>query len=702
MNGDRLPIRRLMLRLALLVGLFAAASALTAAEQQTLQFMVRAQPDDAVPRCDPASVGRCRDDLSLTQVFAELRGMAIASTAAAFAGAARAAAVEVQLGAGVFRVTEPLRLSVWNGAGRFGSLRIVGMGASATTISGAVMVPAGLWRSVPEGDNRVPQVSRSHVKVIGLSTLWGKRVDGRQPVTGFGEAVVPAPLLVSAGGQLLTLARWPNSGWAYAESRAQALSAAGGAVRQLSIRGARLPVLQQEPDLRVVGYFSHDWAFERIPVVDMNGNTGVITLQGPGAKFGVRNGQRVFVENALSELDAAGEWYFDTAQQALYVWPTAAGWDAGMEVALATGLLHVEDSSQVTIAELALTGSTGDAVRIDASHQITLTDATVRLVGNRAVLILGGTGVVLRRVAMSDLGEGGVFASGGDRRSLGAAGHVIEACRIERFATHSRSYRPAISIEGVGIQLLRNRIADGPHSAIVFGGNEHRIEGNHISDVVTETNDAGAIYTGRDWTARGTVITNNLLQNIYPRLAGTNSVMGIYLDDQASGTRIVGNVFANVSRAVLIGGGRENIVERNLFVASSPGIFADNRGTTWQRDMTSDVNGTLQRNLRNMPVADIAYRSRYPRLASVLSDEPGRTKYNQASGNLFVASREFEFLDGAQEGLAVSANRAVPWSAFKSLRGPKAKYAPGDFELAADMFTSVDRAAYPSRDGIAP
>jgi hypothetical protein len=667
-----------------------------------LQFLVRAHVDDAAPRCDSAMATRCRDDLSLRQVFAELRHMATRQSAPAFAGSTQAAAVQVRLSAGTFRLIEPLRVHGWNGAGRFGPLSIVGQGAGATTLSGAVEVPQELWRAVPESDMRLPPASRARVRVAKLNSLWASRIDSRQPVTGFAEPVVPQALMVSAAGQPLNLARWPNSGWARAESLDPSPTPAGWQSRKLSIRGARAQAWTQEAELRVAGYFSHDWAFERIPVASFHAGTGVLALQGAGAKFGVRTDQRVFVENALSELDAPGEWYFDSAQQSLFLWPQGAGLPVAVEVALATGLLHIKDSSQVTVSDLTLSGTTGDALRIEASQQVMLADAVVRFVGNRAAVISGGGGNVVRRVVMADLGEGGVFASGGDRRSLTPAGHVIEACRIERFALHSRSYRPAISIEGVGIQLLRNRINDGPHSAIVFGGNEHLIEGNHISDVVTETNDAGAIYTGRDWTARGTVITNNLMQNVYTRLPGTNSVMGIYLDDQASGISIIGNVFANVNRAVLIGGGRDNTIDRNLFVASSPAILADNRGTTWQRAMTADVGGTLQSNLRNMPVADNAYRSRYPRLSSVLTDEPGRAKYNQANGNVFVASRDFEFLDGAQSGLELMANRSLPWSVFKAMRGPKAQYLPSDFELSADALTLSQLSTFPSRDVIAP
>ena len=681
-----------------LVAVVVAAAGTAAAAPQALQFLVRADGGDSELRCAVDAADRCRDDLDLPQVFAALRSMAGGAAPAAFGWPAQAAAVELRLGAGVFRLREELRLSGWNGAGRFGPLTISGAGADRSTVTGTMAVPAAAWRPVPDDEPRLPAAARPHVRVADLAALLPRRVDARQPATGFGEPVRPLALAVFAAGRPLTLARWPDTGWALVDTPA---NAAGGALaasaRAVALREGHFDAWRDEPALRAVGYFSHDWAFERIPVAAVDSAAGNVLLQGEGAKFGVRAGQRVFIENALAELDSPGEWYFDTARQALYVWLPEGAAAADVEVAIASGLLRIADASGITVSELSLQGSTGDALRITGSRHVTLVDATLRNAGNRAVVIDGGNAVALRRVAMSDLGEGGVVVSGGDRHSLAPSGHVIEACRIERFALHSRSYRPAISVEGVGVQLLRNRVADGPHAAIVFGGNDHRIEGNLISDVVTETNDAGAIYTGRDWTARGTVIAGNLLQNVYARLPGTFSVMGIYLDDQASGTTIAGNVFANVSRAVLIGGGRDNVVERNIFVASSPAIFADNRGTTWQREQTLDVNGQLQRNLRNVPVASQAYRSRYPHLSDILEDEPGRSKYNRVSGNLFVESEPYQWMDEAEKGLEAKENSVVPWTVFAHLRGRKSTYRPADFTLSesperdSQLYFAADR-----------
>ena len=685
-------------RAALAASLLVLAGDAALAAPVVLQFLVKAQASDALPRCAADAADRCRADLDLPQVFAALRAMVAGGVPAGFAAATGGVAgVEVRLGRGRFRLSQALVLSGWEGAGRFGPLLIAGEGASESIVTGTLAVPALAWEPVAADERRVLAAARPHVRVADLRRLLPAPVDVREQASGFAEPVAPVPLEVYLADQTLTLARWPNSGWALLGPDTGLAPGPAQTTRVIQLRGAPYAHWRDEPALRAVGYFSHDWAFERMPASSDGSAEGGVVLGGSGAKFGVRAGQRVFVENALAELDSPGEWYFDAAQQRLYLWPPESAGAAEVEVAVASGLLRIAASNGVTVRGLGLQGARGDAVQISASQHVTLADAAIRNVAGRAVIVDGGSAVALRGLVISDVGEGGISVSGGNRHDLVAARHVVEACRIERFAQRSHSYRPAIAVEGVGIQILRNRIADGPHSAIVFGGNDHRIEGNHISDVVTETNDAGAIYTGRDWTARGTVITNNLLQNIYPRLLGTFSVMGIYLDDQASGATVSGNIFANVSRAVFIGGGRDNVVERNIFVASSPALFADNRGLSWQREQTQDANGQLRRNLRNMPVASIAYRSRYAHLADILDDEPGRSKYNRASDNLFVASRESEFIDGAESGLQRSGNRAVPWTVFKTLRATQPHYRPQDFELVAQ-----EAGGFPRRDTIAP
>ena len=104
------------------------------------------------------------------------------------------------------------------------------------------------------------------------------------------------------------------------------------------------------------------------------------------------------------------------------------------------------------------------------------------------------------------LGQGGIDISGGNRITLSAGNNRAKNRYIHDYNRLVKTYRPGIRHSGVGNAVTGNIIESATHTAISFSGNDHIIEYNEITSVVNETGDAGAIYTGRDWTARGKVI----------------------------------------------------------------------------------------------------------------------------------------------------------------------------------------------------
>ena len=76
-----------------------------------------------------------------------------------------------------------------------------------------------------------------------------------------------------------------------------------------------------------------------------------------------------------------------------------------------------------------------------------------------------------------------------------------------------------------------------------------------------QTDDVGAIYTGRDWTGQGSMVVENTIYDVHGN--GRHGASAIYLDDQASGITVTGNTIYDVDRGVLIGGGRDNRVVDN-------------------------------------------------------------------------------------------------------------------------------------------
>jgi hypothetical protein len=240
---------------------------------------------------------------------------------------------------------------------------------------------------------------------------------------------------------------------------------------------------------------------------------------------------------------------------------------------------------------------------------------------------------------------------GGDRETLTGAGHVAENNEIYNYGRIQRMYSAAISLGGVGLRAAHNHIHDAPHMAIGFSGNDHLIEFNEIHDVCLESNDAGAIYAGRDWTMRGTKVRNNYLHHITG--FEDRGCVGVYLDDMFCGTEITGNLFHKVTRAAFIGGGRDCLVANNLFVDCDRALHIDNRAQNWA---SYHVDTTMTDRLNNMPYKTPPWSERFPELLTILEDEPAAPKGNRVERNIFVGENWNDVYEGAARYVTLEDN----------------------------------------------
>ena len=101
---------------------------------------------------------------------------------------------------------------------------------------------------------------------------------------------------------------------------------------------------------------------------------------------------------------------------------------------------------------------------------------------------------------------------------------------------------------------------------------------------------------------------------------------------------VYGNIFYKAGMATLIGGGRDNRVENNVFVECEPSVWIDARGTTWANyyfDRTSDFYvGTMFDGMDAMNYSNPPYSIRYPELLDYYSDNPELPKNNVISRNI--------------------------------------------------------------------
>ena len=552
-------------------------------------------------------------------------------------------AVQVVFARGTYRLDAPMRIRWGKGDTQGIRLELSGQGAwggsAMTLITGARVLPAAVQADAPAIGMQVPARLAGKVQAFDLSA-WPPF--SPPPARGFGLPIRPVTGELFSHDAVLPLAGWPNAGYGRVERDPGDRS---DDRLHLSVQGRDATDWKAEPDLRVFAYWFHDWAAQTYPAAVAA--DGRLTLSGAGAAYGIRSGQRLRIDNALSELDMPGEWYLDRAAQALLVWPTAPG--QLFELSFAQSLLEIEDAQGLLVRGMAFEKSRGDVVTVRNSENVVLDGVSIRNAGNRALVVEGGRACGLRNALVEHTGEGGVLLSGGDRRTLEAAGHFLENSTVRDFSRLSKTYRFAAELAGVGQRVVGNVISQAPHTAILFSGNDHRIANNEIFAVVQETSDAGAIYTGRDFTARGTVIEGNFLHDIQAD-DPAREVKGVYLDDQASGITVRANIFARVQQPVFIGGGRDNAVENNLFYHSSPAITLDARGLDWQRAATLDPQKDLQARLNAIAFNAPPYSVRYPNLAKIRSDDFGAPKYNRFDNNLVVGGEALRVSKAAGAG----------------------------------------------------
>lgn len=532
--------------------------------------------------------------------------------------------VTVRIGPGTYYRSRPLQLSEEDSGTPGAPVAWKGEPGSTRLVGGR---PVDGWEPVTDSETlgRLPQGAREHVLRADLAAR-GLADLGELKPRGFARPVYDAPLELFFGGRPMTLARWPNEGFATIAELPE-----GKDGDAFGYEGDRPVRWREEPDPWTHGYWYQDWADGYLPVAGIDPEHRVIRLGEPGPHYGYRKGQRWYALNLLCELDSPGEYYVDRSAGVLYFWPPAPVEENEALVSTTPGLVSVRGASHLRLEGLSMEVTRGTAVTVRNGTDVSVVNCTVRNTGNRAVVIKGGSRNGVVGCDISGTGDGGIVISGGDRPSLTPAGHFVTDCRIRRFSRTCRTYRPAVKVAGIGQRVAHNLIHHAPHCGILLSGNEHLIELNELHHLCYETGDVGAFYMGRDWTARGTRIRHNFFHHVSgPGRYGAN---GVYLDDAASGITVTGNVFYKVTKAAFIGGGRDNLVANNIFADCEPAIHVDARGLGWMADSTRHT-GTLNRRLRKMPYERPPWSERYPELVDILRDEPAAPKGNRIVRNV--------------------------------------------------------------------
>jgi hypothetical protein len=627
--------------------------------------------------------------------------------------------IVVELQPGTYELAQPFALTAEDSgsekcpityrAKRGGEVRLVG----GKVVSGfkPVTDAALLQRLDPAARGKVVQVD---LKALGITDFgepsggWGQNTDNR--------------LELFYNDEPMTIARWPNEGFVHVagvtdeepvDVRGTKGSKAPKFIYDEKELGDRPQRWAQEQDLWIHGWWFWDWAEGRQPLESIDTVNHLITMKPPLHPYGYRKGQWWYAYNALCEIDTPGEWFLDRTAGLLYFWPPSPLTKSTATVSVLPSLITMADCTDVTLRGLTLEATRGIPLTMRQGVRNRVVACVVRNCGGYAMSIEGLDNAVVG-CDMYNMGDGGVVLSGGDRATLTPGNNVVDNCHIHHYSRWNRIVKPGILINGVGQKVTHNLIDNAPHMAMMFGGNDHVIEYNEMHSVVYESNDAGIIYAGRNWSMCGTVIRYNYMHHVDGFLG--RGCVGVYLDDQFGGTKIESNVFYKVTRAAMIGGGRNCSIDNNVFVDCAPATHVDARGLGW----ASSGEEGLVKGLTSMPYKESPWKDRYPWLLTLLDDDRMAPKYDVISRNICVGGRWGDFEAKAKPGITFTDNlldqdplfvgaarikanapRATDFALEPESPALKLGFKPLPLEQMG-LYQSPDRASWPVKSVIRP
>ena len=523
-------------------------------------------------------------------------------------------------------------------------------------VDGEVLITGGVeindWQKITRSDlmNRLPAIARSQVVFTDLKSLG---IDpGTLSSRRLHQQMHSAPIELFACKQRQPRAGWPNQGWATAKPTGS-----------INWKLETANIIGNQTDVWAQGFWEQDWNSSFEPVaIDSSLKTLTLTSADPLRPKQVREGARYRLSNLLSELDSPGEWYVDDASGLLLYWPLED--NSSTSVSVLDTILSIYDVEHVSFDGFRIESARSMNVEIVGGNDVCLKNCTVSQAGTVAVHVLGGLRHSIVDCEISCTGSSAVRIEGGNRSTLDPCNHYVENCHIHQFAQHYLAGRPAVAIYGVGVILSTNHIHHGPDGAIAIHGNEHIVEHNEIAHVCSETDDAAAIHLSYDPTYRGNVIRKNYIHD----LGGFSKtgIIGIYLDDFASGTVVESNLLQNTIRGIAIGGGRDNRIENNVIQNSIAPIQVDARGLTWARDQIEGESSRLSKLCKSVLEESPIFGIRYPELKDLLENEPAIPKGNVVRSNSFNGLRGIDLQGFDRTVVVLENNRRTSGSEIAS------------------------------------
>lgn len=496
---------------------------------------------------------------------------------------------------GEYRFDKSVEMNASDSGNENGEITYKAEEGAEVVFKGSVPLDVSKFKMVSDKSilERIPESARDYVgqldlKPFGITSMpdFGGGGGGNQPVK-YND--------IYLNDVMQTNARYPNSGYSKIN---EIVNKANGVFRPA---GTNVTRWGKAKDVQIAGHISNTYAYDRTKVLDINPEERTLKLDTKWTSGGLTNTEYgFFAYNLLEEIDSPGEWFIDKETMILYFYPPHPLSDETLEISrLREPMITMDSVSHVSFDGISFSQTCSDVMNLKNCHDITIKNCNFRNIGRNAIsnrglavvdavnltITNGNNNILVENNVFYELGGHGVILTGGDYRTLTPSGNKILNNHFYHYQTYAR-YGYAVNIEGVGSVVEHNTIHDAPHGGIGFNGNDHVIRYNELYDLCKESNDCGAIYSGRNLNYRGVEIAYNYIHDVdimdETREHVGNIQRAVYYDDRLSEGHVHHNVIKNCSGGIFMHGGSDMNIHDNIIIETESGIRFSHCGTGFE------------------------------------------------------------------------------------------------------------------------
>jgi uncharacterized protein (TIGR02145 family) len=340
--------------------------------------------------------------------------------------------------------------------------------------------------------------------------------------------------------------------------------------------------------------------YKYTPSTITNSNSQTLTLS--NAPFGgLATNKGYILTNKLEFLDQAGEWYYDSSTNTLYVWMPTSDSPASYNVRASVYNygLYVFHRDHLTFENLEVYHAADRGFYGNHVNHITVNNCNFYYSERYGMRVSDGSQsfITVSNCEVKGANDSGISIYGPNSNISDNV--VSDIGLFETIGIGDIGTGIGIKSQGTNNIVSFNRVTNIGYNGIDFFGENQLITKNYVNGAQMAYDDGGGIYTVNAGTysdvgSAGSVVSNNIVLNVRGNPEGTPETyegsLGIYLDRNVHDVIVEHNTIATVSGGIILGGSNgHNIIRNNTIMNFTIALYMGGNHATDYNNVNNNI-----------------------------------------------------------------------------------------------------------------